>query len=271
MLANKAWVAAPVLLWLAGCTGDHTIAPVAGEAPPGSVAASRAGAAADKVAAARRSATAHRVVRGDTLYSIAFQYDLDYRDIARWNRIGDPYLIIVGQHLRLTPPPLDAAPAASPEQSAVSQGVSPADQAAQPAPDAARPPSNRQTTTLRWQWPTRGRVIKRFSAKRLGKKGIMIAGDPGQPVAAAAAGTVVYAGSGLVGYGRLVIVKHAQEFLSAYAHNRKLLVQEGDAVKRGQVIAEMGSTGTSRPSLHFEIRRHGKPIDPLPLLPKRAR
>ena len=97
------------------------------------------------------------------------------------------------------------------------------------------------------------------------------AGNPGQPVVAAAAGKVVYAGSGLVGYGRLVIIKHARQFLSAYAHNRKLLVKEDDRVRRGQIIAQMGSTGTSRPSLHFEIRQRGKPIDPLPLLPQRAR
>ena len=262
-LANTVWIAAPVMLWLAGCAGDNVVAPVAGEAPP-----------ARPVAATVRgsAATVHHVVKGDTLYSIAFQHGLDYRQIARWNRIADPYLIIIGQRLRLTPPARLAAPKAlTPTDQTARPGASAAVRPGQAEPRPAKPQVRRGAGTLRWQWPTQGRVIKRFNAKKLGKKGIMIAGNAGQSVVAAAAGKVVYAGSGLVGYGRLVIVKHAQQLLSAYAHNRKLLVKAGDQVRRGQVIAQMGSTGTSRPSLHFEIRRQGKPIDPLPLLPPRAR
>lgn len=261
-LANTVWIAAPVVLWLAGCAGNNVVAPVAGEAPPARLAA---------VVVKGSAATIHRVVKGDTLYSIAFQHGLDYREIARWNRIADPYLIIVGQRLRLTPPARAAASKASTTDQTARPATSTTARTGQPAPRKTKPQAPRSAAALRWQWPTQGRLIKRFNAKRLGKKGIMIAGNPGQPVVAAAAGKVVYAGSGLVGYGRLVIIKHARQFLSAYAHNRKLLVKEDDRVRRGQIIAQMGSTGTSRPSLHFEIRQRGKPIDPLPLLPQRAR
>ena len=120
-----------------------------------------------------------------------------------------------------------------------------------------------------WAWPANGVLISRFSSNGSLNKGIDIAGELGQPVLAASDGTVVYAGSGLRGYGELVIIKHSDTYVSAYGHNRRLLVQEGQKVKAGQKIAEMGSTGTDRVKLHFEVRRQGKPVDPLQYLPKR--
>jgi lipoprotein NlpD len=119
-----------------------------------------------------------------------------------------------------------------------------------------------------WRWPTQGQLIGRFAAEDPKRQGIGIAGTAGQPVVAAADGVVVYSGAGLVGYGELIIVKHSDEWLSAYAHNRRRLVAEGAAVKAGEQIAELGRSGTSRDMLHFEIRRNGKPVDPLTILPR---
>jgi lipoprotein NlpD len=119
-----------------------------------------------------------------------------------------------------------------------------------------------------WVWPTRGRLLRSYQSSGRGKRGIDIGGHDGQPVKAAANGKVVYAGSGLVGYGRLIIIKHNENLLSAYGHNSKLLVSEGDQVRAGQQIAEMGSSGTSRTELYFEVRKDGKPVDPLRYLPK---
>lgn len=206
----------------------------------------------------RVSGPEHVVRRGDTLYSIAWAAGLDYRRLARWNGISPPYLIRPGQNLRLTAPPAGERPRAT--------------AAAKPRPPrrAARPTAAQPTasaTVKKWVWPTTGKVITRFSATR--NKGIDIQGRDGQPVRSAAPGRVVYAGSGLRGYGKLIIVKHNEIFLSAYAHNRKLLVAEGSQVSRGQAIAEMGSSGTNQVKLHFEIRRRGVPVDPLRYLPKR--
>ncbi len=202
----------------------------------------------------------YRVQRGDTLYSISFSYGLDYRDVANWNGIDPPYRIYPGQHLRLR------APAArAPSRQARTQSR----QAPRPrsAPRPKREDPTPRQRSLHWQWPTRGSVIRTFSATDNGKKGIDIAGDSGQPVRAAADGEVVYSGQGLLRYGKLIIIKHDQTFFSAYAHNRVLLVTEGQRVKGGQTIAELGSTGTSRPMLHFEVRRNGHPVDPLAYLP----
>jgi lipoprotein NlpD len=132
----------------------------------------------------------------------------------------------------------------------------------------SRPPTTAGADNLRWQWPTAGRVVERFSAGDPSRKGLKIAGKPGQSIVAAEGGSVVYSGSGLVGYGQLIIVKHNNNYLSAYGHNRKLLVQQGDQVARGAQIAEMGLAGGA-PVLHFEIRRDGDPVDPLALLPRR--
>ena len=133
----------------------------------------------------------------------------------------------------------------------------------------AQPQVTKTLPTVRvgeWRWPTRGKVIGAFG--RSGRKGIDVAGRFGQPVVAAAGGKVVYSGGGLIGYGELIIVKHNKQYLSAYAHNSKLLVQEGAIVKGGQRIAEMGRTGADQVKLHFEIRRNGKPVDPIRYLPK---
>lgn len=196
------------------------------------------------------------VRRGDTLYSIAFDAGLDYRAVARWNGIDPPYVIRPGQKLRLRPPPGDQPVATA---------------ARRPAPPDPQPAPQREPTPYAaspgWQWPAEGEIIRRFSTDSA-NPGIEIAGQAGQPVKSAADGRVVYSGDGLRGYGKLIIVKHNENFLSAYAHNRKLLVREGDQVRRGQPIAEMGSTDTDRVKLHFEIRKQGAAVDPLEFLPK---
>lgn len=195
----------------------------------------------------------HIVRQGDTLYSIAWDAGLDYRALARWNGIPPPYLIRPGQKLRLRP---DRA------GSTTAGAVPPAVPTPKPAPG-----SSDNMAEPGWIWPASGPVIRRFS-RGSANPGIDIAGKPGQLVKSAAAGRVVYSGDGLRGYGQLIIVKHNETFLSAYAHNRKLLVREGDRVQRGQPIAEMGATGTDRVKLHFEIRKQGTAVDPLQYLPK---
>ncbi len=221
--------------------------------------------------------TEYRIVRsGDTLYSIAFERGIDYRELAAWNGIAAPYLIKPGQRLRLTapphtpravakPPPAPAAPA--PQAPPRTARATPS-----PAPWTDSPPVRTphfEVSKSGWIWPTDGTIIRSFSTRR-GNKGIDIAGRAGQSVRAAAPGRVVYAGSGLRGYGKLIIVKHNETFLSAYAHNRKMLVSEGSIVTRGQPIGEMGRSGNSeRVKLHFEIRRRGVPVNPLRYLPRR--
>ena len=142
-----------------------------------------------------------------------------------------------------------------------------------PAADAqqaiAAPARTESSQQVFWSWPAEGRLIRRYDPDRAAKKGIDIGGAGGDAVRAAAAGKVVYAGSGLSGYGRLIIIKHNNDFLSAYAHNRKLIAREGQWVNKGEVIAQMGSSGTDRTQLHFEIRKHGRPVDPLRYLPSR--
>lgn len=228
----------------------------------------------------------YRVQRGDTLYSIAFRHGVDYRDLAAWNDIAPPYTIYPGRELRLTPPRHRVAAAAPPPRPASpppppprEPNASPAPTGSRPAPSdtaAAAPPAAPRAETppvsdngIAWRWPADGEIIGRYAAGDPLRQGIDIAGHAGAPVRAAADGTVVYSGNGLIGYGELIIVKHSPTFLSAYGHNRKRLVQEGDRVKAGQTIAEMGSSGTQRDELHFEIRKNGKPADPLDFLPRR--
>ncbi len=232
------------------------------------------------------------VQRGDTLYSIALAFGQDFRDIARWNALDDPAKLAVGQALRVTPPAGDAtvevaaaipvAPTATAQARAL--GSAPGVEAPAPLPPAANavPASPAATkaaepgkpaavaaidTGFAWQWPAAGSVIATFDEAR--NKGIGIAGNEGDPVFAASDGQVVYSGSGLRGYGNLVIIKHTDDFISAYAHNRQILVKQGQAVKRGQHIAELGRTDSGVPKLHFEIRQRGKPVDPLKYLPPR--
>lgn len=230
----------------------------------------------------------HYVVqRGDTLYSIAFRFGWDWKALAAHNGLRDPYLIRVGQTIRFDNRPVGSSqPVVSTTPAATSPVVTqpvpsrpPVAVTAPPATQPARPPvTNTPATTpvtpvsrsaSGWSWPTEGTVISRFSSNGSLNKGIDIAGQLGQPVLAASDGSVVYAGSGLRGYGELIIIKHSDTYVSAYGHNRRLLVREGQQVKAGQSIAEMGSTGADRVKLHFEIRRQGKPVDPLQYLPRR--
>ncbi|WP_457977466.1 peptidoglycan DD-metalloendopeptidase family protein [Ectopseudomonas composti] len=229
----------------------------------------------------------HYVVqRGDTLYSIAFRFGWDWKALAAHNGLRDPYVIRVGQTIRFDNRPVGSSqPVASAPSTSTSPVVSqpvgrpPVAVTAPPATQPTRPPvANTPATTpvtpvsrsaSGWSWPSQGAVISRFSSNGSLNKGIDIAGELGQPVLAASDGSVVYAGSGLRGYGELIIIKHSDTYVSAYGHNRRLLVREGQQVKAGQSIAEMGSTGADRVKLHFEIRRQGKPVDPLQYLPRR--
>jgi len=206
----------------------------------------------------------HVVSRGETLYSIAWQYGLDYRIVAKWNGIGPPYTIYPGQRIYFEPASARRVRAASAARGA--------DTSASSSSSRPRHTRSRQTSgdqRLGWQWPTQGRLISTFSARDAGKRGVDIEGKLGQPIYAAAPGTVVYSGSGLLGYGKLIIIKHNDTYLSAYAHNSDLLVKEDEEVKTGEHIADMGDSGADRVMLHFEIRRDGKPVDPLDYLPKR--
>ena len=217
----------------------------------------------------------HTVLKGDTLYSIAYQHGLDYQQLAAWNSISKPYTIFPGQKLRLKGL---ASPTKSPKTVTASKDQAEAGaisggkkrKATKPVQTSkpAKPVKLAKGGQYKWVWPTRGKVIRKYSVKGRGNKGIDIAGKEGQAILAASSGKVVYSGNGLPGYGNLIIVKHSERYLSAYAHNSKLLVKEGRTVTRGQKIAELGSTGAQSPRLHFEIRQYGKPVDPLRYLPR---
>lgn len=222
------------------------------------------------------------VRRGDTLYSIAFRFGWDWKALAARNNIPSPYTIRVGQAIRFdgksrggqsvaatTPIVVTSSPVKTP---AVPEQTAPVNRPTQVP--VVQPPANTPVQAVSrsasgWAWPAGGTLTGRFSSNGSLNKGIDIAGELGQPVLAASDGSVVYAGSGLRGYGELVIIKHSDTYVSAYGHNRRLLVREGQQVKVGQTIAEMGSTGADRVKLHFEIRRQGKPVDPLQFLPRR--
>ncbi len=223
----------------------------------------------------------HRVKPGETLYAIGWRYGVDYRDLARWNGIDSPYLIRPGQVLRVAPPrvPWWAQEAQSrarpqtPSPIAVESPSRPSPPPRQAAPSVKAAPSipaKRDQTPIRWRWPVNGPVVRRFDLTPPANKGIDIAGSLGSPVRAAAGGVVVYTGQGIIGYDNLIIVKHDQNYLSAYAHNQTLLVREKDRVTAGQIIARMGRDDTGRTVVHFEIRYRGRPIDPLKLLPRRG-
>ncbi len=226
----------------------------------------------------------YTVKPGDTLIRIGLDTGQNWRDITRWNSIDNPNLIEVGQVLRVAPPASE--PAARPvaaSQPPVSTALPPQDPNARaPASTPVQPPAQSASAPaqpaqaqaqpgseddLPWMWPVPGAPIAGFDEVK--NKGIDIAGRAGEPVLASADGRVVYAGSGLRGYGNLIILKHNNTFLTAYAHNQTLLVKEDQAVRRGQKIAEMGNSDADRVKLHFEIRRQGKPVDPLKFLPPR--
>ncbi len=253
----------------------------------------------------------HQVLKGDTLYSIAFYYGLDYHDLAELNGLKNPSLISVGQVLRLfsihtkanentatsstsvvatiikEQPKLvkyiynDAAlgqvdsvqtgktsstvASVTAVPSAVKPTVAAADVKIEPRADA--PVVNTEEDALEWSMPTKGKIVAQFSEAQ-NRKGIDIGGTLGQAIFASAPGKVVYSGSGLRGYGKLIIIKHNKTYLSAYAHNDKILVKEGQSIQRGEKIAEMGNTDAEQIKLHFEVRRLGKPVDPVKYLPK---
>ncbi len=206
----------------------------------------------------------HRVQPGETLLLIADRYDLSPVQLARWNGLSDPDRIYVGQALRLSPPPKGTRPAPL--------GGMPPVVSRQPGGGPPVAVSERPTQRpvdggpAVWFWPTDGRLVGNFAS---GRKGIDINGQQAQPVRAAADGRVMYSGSGLSGFGRLIIVKHSEAFLSAYAYNKELFVREGDEVEAGQAIASMGSGRDGQPTLHFQIRVDGNPVDPLAYLPAR--
>ncbi len=241
-----------------------------------------------------KNQTYYRVKSGDTLYSIAWRYGLDYRVLAQMNGIGSDYRIYSGQTLNLkSAASIEPAPTANREitqvdpfvsegdaKPIISRSVKPtADLQTKEAAPVAEPESPKPVRTVQvaavdsknivWKWPVDGRLIKSFSAKSDLNKGIDLDGKMGDPVYAAASGKVVYAGSGLLGYGNLIIINHNQEYLSAYAHNSRILATENDNVNVGQKIAEIGNSGAARTMLHFEIRKDGKPVNPLRYLPNR--
>jgi lipoprotein NlpD len=218
----------------------------------------------------------YRVRRGDTMYSIAWRFGYDHRRMAAWNGIRSPYTIYPGQLLRIRPPTstkvastrttrYPKSPTASTQTTAKKKSAS----AKKVTPSKNTKSKAVTSVKLRWQWPTKGKVIQSFSSKDPNRKGVKLAGYAGEAVHASEAGKVVYNGSGLIGYGMLIIVKHNNDYLSAYGHNRKLLVKEGDQVKKGARIAEMGKSGSGQAMLHFEIRRNGNPVNPVTLLPRR--
>lgn len=216
------------------------------------------------------------VVRnGETLYRIATRHGLSPLDLAMWNRIPPPYTIYPGQRLRLTPPAASRAPSAGtppvvrtpvPPRTSAGTPTTPAPPVRNPTPPPVAAPV---AAPFAWRWPAEGALVGSFASGDPTRQGIDIGGRVGDPVRAAADGVVVYSGTGLVGYGELIIVKHDDQWLSAYGHNRARLVNEGQRVKAGEQIAEMGHSGAARDMLHFEIRYNGKPQDPLQALPKR--
>lgn len=223
----------------------------------------------------------HVVRPGETLYSISWRYGWDFKTLAAANRIAAPYTIYPGQNIRLdrrvasnAPPTATAPPAVKPKPTSKPENTStskPAPAVATTPPKKAVPPRQPAVNTgpVKWHWPASGSVISRYSKTTVGQHGISIDGRDGDPVRAAATGMVVYRGDGLTGYGNLLIIKHSERWLSAYAHNQQMLVKEGQTVNAGERIATMGASGTFRTQLHFEVRRDGTPIDPMTVLPRK--
>lgn len=285
---------------LGGCA-SHAPAPVIDRSNSSAVA---------KGVHAADSAGTYVVKKGETLYGIALDFGLDYKELAAWNNLDNPNLIKAGQSLRVTPPdggapvavarpvtssaPVEVAPEPAagvsnspllkrePKGGKVAYSETALSQARQAVQDEQRPketakpvvsetkPAEKTETprdAVEWAWPAGGKLLMPFTEGS--SKGIDLAGKEGDPVTAAAGGVVSYAGAGLRGYGNLVVLRHNATWLSVYAHNSKILVKEKQSVARGQKIAEIGSSDAESPRLHFEIRRQGKPVDPLKLLPAR--
>jgi len=235
------------MLALTACGGSQAVAPVGSYKPY-----------SKKSNKPIKAPTVYNVKKGDTLFSISWRYGYDHKTLAKINKIKSPYTIYVGQKLRFK------SSQSSTRKTTVSKKTT-----------TKKSTVNKQTPTtssnkkLTWRWPTSGKIISTYSKSAAGRKGIDIAGRSGQKIVAAAAGKVVYSGNGLPRYGNLLIIKHNDVYLSAYAHNKTLLVKEGQFVKSGQKIALLGRSGTQSNQLHFEIRRNGKPVDPVRFLPKK--
>ena len=307
LLNHRLLASAAVVLSLVGCATHHQRAPVEDRSRSGNAASAPATPAKVLPGAENAGKPGYYTVKpSDTLIRISLETGQNWRDLAAWNNLDNPNLIEVGQVLRVVAPeatatasanggvsstkpiaapsiqarPIDpkasasssAASGAKPGVSAASGASSTASGSPAVAP-SAEPPKDpvakdpREADEPNWQWPANGPTLGGFEEGK--RKGLVIGGKVGDPVFAAADGRVVYAGSGLRGYGNLVIIKHNAEYLTAYAHNQTLLVKEDQAVRKGQKIAEMGSTDAERVQLHFEIRKQGKPVDPARQLPTR--
>jgi lipoprotein NlpD len=298
-----------VLLLLAGCATQKPALVDDRRAPP-SAAVVKPLPQAKPVQAVPAAPSIYIVKRGDTLYSIALDHGVEYRDVARWNNLDDPSRLRIGQELRMTAPPEAATPGvqvgtiqspggiearplgSTPSQpgqvAPILEGVRTAPQALrlpyseqnlaalsrgelrpevkpEIKPEPPKPIADRDPEAIDFVWPVKGRILAGFSEPN--NKGVDIAGKPGDPVHAAAPGRVMYTGTGIRGYGKLIVIKHDNNFNSVYAHNREILVKEGQNVNKGQRIAELGDTDADTPKLHFEIRKSGKPVDPLRYLP----
>lgn len=222
----------------------------------------------DRYSPSERVPEQYIVSRGDTLFSIAWRYGFDVERLAAANNIASPYTIYPGQTIALK-----ERDAASKKRTKSAATVSNPPAASAPGRSAVKSvqkptPVVSSKKSESWHWPVRGPVVRAFVATGQAHKGIDIGGKIGEPVHAARSGVVVYAGSGLVGYGNLLILKHSEQELSAYGHNKRLLIKEGQKVTAGSVIAELGDSGTDSAKLHFEVRINGKPVDPLRLLPR---
>jgi lipoprotein NlpD len=241
-------------LALSGCSNKTRLAPVDDHSVGGARGTTRVLPGAENA-----GKTGYYTVKpGDTLIRIGMDNGQSWRDIIRWNKIDNPNLIETGQVLRVLPPAAEVAvvrPATSPVTA--SSTASPAAAASAPVP---LPAPSAAEDAISFQWPARGNLISGFDESK--NKGLDIGGKAGDPVLASADGRVVYAGAGLRGYGNLIILKHNNTYLTAYAHNQTLLVKEDQVIKRGQKIAEMGNSDADQVKLHFEIRRQGKPVDP---------
>ena len=258
-----------VVLLLAGCASPHKPAPVVDRS--GAAARPPVAAPAAPAAPAPVVAEGHYLVKkGDTLYSIALENGADYREVAQWNNLDDPTKIRVGQVLRVKPP--EPPPGAPVVGRIASRGVesrpletpAPVAKPLPPVPAAAAPASA-SPAAGEFIWPVKGKILTGFAEPR--SKGIDIDGRPGEPIVAAAAGRVTYTGNGIPGLGKLVVIKHDNGFITVYAHNRDILVKEQQSVARGQKIAELGSSDSDRPKLHFQIRKGSAAVDPLRYLP----
>ncbi|RMW98076.1 peptidoglycan DD-metalloendopeptidase family protein [Pseudoxanthomonas spadix] len=255
--AAQLGLVAGAALLVAACSSTVTRT---GSASPGR--GTSASASAPRAVSRPKYGQSATVQRGQTLYRIATDNGIVPSDLAAWNGLAPPYTIYPGQSLKLYPP--GGAAARGSAGTSVASGRAASASASGTAAAAAPIKSD-----IKWRWPADGQLVGRFVAGDATNQGVDIAGHGGDAVRAAADGVVVYSGAGLVGYGELIIVKHSEAWLSAYGHNRKRLVNEGQNVKAGQQIAEMGRSGASRDMLHFEIRYNGKPVDPLGYLPAR--